>query len=261
MLRSVLVCLDATPPNEACQAAAVRYALHYGARLKGLYVREALRAGESDVERQEAADLEERAIRPFVEMASREGLEVQAQTCMGDVAGEIERAAMAADLVVIGRGAGRAAGPIGSVASAIVRRGRRAFLLVGNEVPASFAPILVAYDGSAGADRALAAAADIAWHWKPPAPQIVLLTVATGAGDFVDHLASAVPDLESYGLPFASVVAAGSAGQAIPEAARAQGAGLVCMGAYGRSALREAILGSTTEQVVAAWAGPLLLCR
>ncbi|MBI4866658.1 MAG: universal stress protein [Candidatus Wallbacteria bacterium] len=289
MLRSVLVCLDSSPENRPCQTTALALAGGYGATLLGLFVRElpaSLAAGpaypasvafpgepfmvypEPEAQLQarirefeeRQSTMEDLALRPFMERARVAGVRAHAEIRSGEIVAEIALAARAADLTVMGRGTGESESLLGSVAASLVRSVARPFLLVGETVEA-LGPIVVAYDGSSGAQKALAAAADLACQWKPEPLELILLTINPGQLPPADDPLAAPAYLDAYGIRFRKLDVEGRPADAITRVAERENAGLLCMGAYGHWIVREMLLGSTTQQVVARWKRPLLLCH
>ena len=67
--------------------------------------------------------------------------------------------------------------------------------------------------------------------------------------------------MERLGLKAAAVSASGHAGDVIPRTANEHGTGIVAMGAYGHTLIRELVLGGTTVQVMRRAKWPVLLHR
>ena len=285
MLHNVLVCLDASQGREAltdCEAVAYEFAAMYRARLVGLHVRPLLlpmaplmyppevalgatmamasmeasaRAAADDA--QDAGHGEE-YVREFLEGARRAGIEATCQSVRGDVVEEIVKFAHAADLVLLpdAHRPGMPAWPVARLVKAVARP-----ILLASQAALPIRRIAVAYDGSAGADHALQAAVDIAVNWPRPRPDVILLGVAHGAESQSGMLASAEQYVRGYGLEYHTHLCHGKPGEAIVSAADDEAANLLCVGAYNHSMLREALLGSTTDEIVEHRHQPLLLCN
>ena len=143
---------------------------------------------------------------------------------------------------------------------AIVRSAGRPVLVV-PEWRGPVERIAVAYDGSPASDRALAAAADLAARWEGPRPKIVLIGVRPEAGAPEEFLGPALRYLKAYDLSHHVRTGPGDPGVLINALALSENASLLCMGAFGHSLLREALLGSTTQTLLATWTRALLLCH
>jgi nucleotide-binding universal stress UspA family protein len=288
MLRHVLVCLKASQENTACQTAAMDLGVNYGAVLTGLYVRAlppapmpmsypltgfvigeplALSPGtlhdvdERVLEHESEQDRrQDEVFTTFLRRARSSQVRAGTIVRVGDVQEEIVHAAQATDLVVLGRGGAETDSLLGSVTGAIVRHVRRPVLLV-PEWRQPLEKIVVAYDGSIGSDRALAIAADLAVHYREVNPEVVLVGITRHELDPLAFLEAARRYLNAYDIPHRVRTAPGEAGVLINALALNEDASLLCMGAYGHSLVREALLGSTTQQIVHLWRRPLLLCH
>lgn len=282
MLRHVYVCLQAGTPDDGCLETSVQFARGYGAWLSGLYIREPApppyppladpllpsfpsaemmqeyRRESEDHERRQDA-LEAATVQRFSETCRSAGIGHRMHVRTGDPKSEIPAGVKTADLVIVGRGQ-REDSPLGSVSGWLVRHLARPVLLAGRPLH-GVKRVLVAYDGSHGAERALSLAADIASRWRDHGVRVHLLH-ARRVGEPQDHgIAIAEHYLDVYEIERETHQHIGLAGDVIPETAERIGADLVVMGAYGHSLVREVLLGSTTQAVIARWRGPLLLWR
>jgi nucleotide-binding universal stress UspA family protein len=119
--------------------------------------------------------------------------------------------------------------------------------------------ILVAYDGSEIASKALALSAFFASSMKLP---LAVLSVSNLDDEAKALLAEAREYLNAYDISgIEELSTEGEASEKIVEAAKENQADLVVMGSYGHSRIREAILGSTTVQVMRAADVPILIAR
>jgi nucleotide-binding universal stress UspA family protein len=137
-----------------------------------------------------------------------------------------------------------------------------------------FRSILVAWDGSRHARRALSEAIDIA---QTQGSRLTLLTVAAPihvwAGPYVppvpeDELARAAEriaeegeELVPDGIPVSSRTAAGPPGPELLKRTEAAGHDLIVMGSRGRGAVRSAVLGSVSHYVLNHARVPVLIVR
>ena len=182
VVHRILVALDASTHSLAALAAAVELAAAMEAELEGLFVEDVnlLRLAGLPFAREvrHTASLEaldsprmERALKAQATQA-REALAAAAgraqvhwsfRVVRGQVAQEVLEAASRADLVTLGK-QGRSRSPqarLGSTALRVALHAPGALLLVEHSVPGG-QPVLVLYDGSEGAERALDAAARVA---------------------------------------------------------------------------------------------------
>jgi nucleotide-binding universal stress UspA family protein len=126
-----------------------------------------------------------------------------------------------------------------------------------------FQRILVAIDGSAASEKALAAAVDLAIHYGG---DLTALSVAefpevVGMVDEVDEIRqsaeqhfrqigeAAVEYARSRGVALRSVVVRGHAADAIVRYAESEDINLIVMGQHGNSRITRFFLGSTSDRV------------
>ena len=182
----------------------------------------------------------------------------------GIVGSVICEQAVHVDLVVMGQhGDNRTftGGLLGSTAEQIVRRATRPVMVC----PPSYAPIrrpLVAYDGSQPADTALHLAADFATQLGTG---LIVFVVADGE-QMTGEQAQAVKAIASEYLSRSDLdvqyrVVEGYSEQRIVELCTQGACDLIVMGAFGRSRIRELIVGSTTAYVMRRSTLPVLLVR
>lgn len=131
--------------------------------------------------------------------------------------------------------------------------------------------LLVAYDGSPEADRALDWATRL-----PDAVATVIGVVPTLAGSepiadavdatvqpdaFRDELRAAAEKLTAAGVEATAVARAGNPAQVVIETAEAGGFDLILIGTRGRHAIERFLFGSTAERVAWHATTPVLLVR
>lgn len=162
------------------------------------------------------------------------------------------------DVIIMGRGGEHndfLEGFIGSTTEAVVRRASAPVLVTGRDTPGA-KHFVLAYDGSLHAKKALKAGAAMA---EQNAQKMHLLVVGeeTAAG----WLEEAQEYLQSHEIDLESVHRSGHPGEMITDYARECDAGLIVMGAYGHSKLRELVLGSATSYAINHASCPVLLVR
>lgn len=282
MLRHLLVRLEDSPETEFAIDAALAFARGYGSTVTGLYVRHpapvrldpeaaglsaaALATAGIPVARPGAADAvvtegerQARALASFEEMAKKAGVPFRCDVRTGPSADEFAVRAGTADLVTMPRGESDV-GRVGSDVEGLVRSVPHPFLIASEKIE-KIERLAVAFDGSPGAVRALAAAADIAKSWKDETPEILLVEVLSPGQSSRAHLAEAEAYLDLYELPYRSITVHGVAAEVLPALAEREEVDILCMGAYGHWVLRDILLGSTTQAVIEQRRKPILLCH
>lgn len=181
----------------------------------------------------------------------------------GVISHEIVKSADTCDLVVMGKAGIHAEWRdvfLGTTVEFVVRQTHKPVLIT----PPQYKPIkkmLIAYDGSSFADKALKRGAEIAQHLKLP---VTVVCVADKEDESKEPLSKAKTFLESYNLTVNTIAKGGHdhAG-GILEVCNDEDMRIdfLVMGAYGHSKVREMILGSTTVRVMRSTECPILLCR
>lgn len=171
------------------------------------------------------------------------------------IPGEVlANASVAHDLVVMGRkGYGRA-DPGGKRLDAlipqVIRGSIRPVMVVGTgfpPTPPETLNVVLAYDGSIHAGRALSVAVELAG----PGGVCTLVTIAASEEAGVEILEPAESYLYHHDVvPQRQVVIGSRASDLICEVASKAGADILVMGAYGHTPVREMLFGSTTEKVL-----------
>lgn len=278
MFRHMLVRLEDSPETEFAVGAALAFAKGYGSTLTGIYVREpqAIRVPESaraalaangvpystvDEEVYSATEGERQArtLSAFETAARQAGVPFHCDVRSGAFTSTFAESASVADLVTMPRGE-RDRGAIGFEMESLVKQVPHPFLIASEGI-AALRRVAVAYDGSPGAVRALAAAADIARNWKGEPLEIVVVEAVRSLDEPATHLQAAGEYLALYELPYRTCTLVGKASEVLADFAERDEIDLLCMGAYGHSTLREFVLGSTTHDVVKRRRKPILLCH
>lgn len=186
------------------------------------------------------------------------GVACEVSLSTGIVARTIVEKGQLTDLIIMGRGGEHSEwldGLVGSTTEAVVRRTSQPVLVTGVDTPGQ-QRYLVAYDGSHHATRALQTAARMSSDWRVPLH--VLVVGGVKAEPFVDE---ARGYLDAHELDVCYVRREGDPSSVIMEYARECDAGLLVMGAYGHTKVREMVVGSTTEYAINHSPCPLLLVR
>jgi len=146
---------------------------------------------------------------------------------------------------------------VGATADAVVRQWNKPIMIT----PKKFNKIkrlLFSYDGSEKANRALQILGVLSTHLRAP---VTVLTVHDREQMRQKLLKEAQVYLEPYDVSVELVGVAGNPEKEIPQVAHDKKCDLILMGAFGHSRIREAILGSTTEQVIRNTSTPVLLAK
>lgn len=281
MIKSILVGTDGSAHGEQ----AVRYGLHLARRLEGrltiLHVLDsrmlegpmlASVAGMlgaepfSDALNQFRAIMQQKgeAVLAAARAAcAAEGLdEVESRLVWGHPARTILREETPAELLVLGQDGehDEASGDwTGSTIDRVVRHAVRPCLVV----PATFSPIdriMVAYDGSPHAGRALHEAIELAMGLMVP----LFICTVVEQGDHaraMDHADLAMRLARAHECAAAFMIVEGRTDEILLEKARELQCGLLVAGAHGHSRIREMIIGSTANRLLHTATLPLLLVR
>ncbi len=119
--------------------------------------------------------------------------------------------------------------------------------------------ILLAYDGSENSSKALTMAAFLASSFKVP---LTVLNVNDSPEEGERIVGETREYLQAYHIPeIQEKVVPGVAAEKIVEVSQSDHSDLIIMGSFGHSRIREAILGSTTVQVMRKVDVPLLMVR
>ena len=181
----------------------------------------------------------------------------------GIVSREIIKSADDCDLIAMGKMGAHAEWRdvfLGTNVEFVVRQTHKPVLITPSEYK-PFRKMLIAYDGSSFADKALRSGAEIAQAIKLP---VTVVCVAEKKDDALQILSTASAILKDDKLTVDTVAKGGSdhAG-GILEVCNDEDSkfDILVMGAYGHSRLREMILGSNTVRVMRSTNCSILLCR
>lgn len=146
---------------------------------------------------------------------------------------------------------------VGATLEAVVRQCNKPILIASQNYKA-ISKILFAYDGSDKANKALQLAGFFAAKLNVP---VTILTVNENEQKRKKFLQEANTYLEPYEVSVELIGISGSPEQEIVKVSEENKCDLIVMGAFGQSRIREAILGSTTEQVMRKSKVPVLLAK
>ena len=194
---------------------------------------------------------------------SQAGVTFSREIREGVVSHEIVKSTDDCDLISMGKMGAHAEWRdvfLGTNVEFVVRQTHKPVLITPSEFK-PFTKMLIAYDGSSFADKALRSGAEIAQAMKLP---ITVVCVADKKEEASEVLSKAKTFLESYKLTINTVAKEGiDHAKGILELCNDEDEkfDILVMGAYGHSRLQEMILGSTTVRVMRSTNCPILLCR
>jgi nucleotide-binding universal stress UspA family protein len=286
MIKSILVLATGGQADLATFAAALGVAREFCAHIEFLHVHlnavETAAAMTSDASggmllgdlieqlEKDAREREAKAKRMFDEFCARESVAIsetpadqprgptaQWHVENGDEARWITEYGMAADLIIARRGTEDEVAAHSVLEAALLDTGRP-LMISGAAMPAvSFATVAIAWKATPQAARAVAAAMPFIARAK----EIIVLTVEEGQGtDDADRL---VRNLAWHGCHASAerLTANGRDGADLLLDAAKERAGLLVMGGYGHSRLREWVFGGFTQRVLAEASLPVLMAH
>ncbi|MBI2194317.1 MAG: universal stress protein [Planctomycetes bacterium] len=202
----------------------------------------------------------EMALNDGADLCRNAGIEYEPHLAEGIVSREILARAAGCDVVVMGKLGEHApwrSALLGHNTEAVCRTSHHP-VLVATEKFTTPARALLAYDGSSHAYDAMHAAGEIIEKIRVP------LLVLSSHPDLAEAEKKALAGqryLRRYGAEVEALPTTEHPEDAILRVARERQCGLILMGAYGHTRIRELILGSTTEHVMRRAECPLLLHR
>ncbi|MCS6862174.1 MAG: universal stress protein [Abditibacteriales bacterium] len=235
---------------------------HTIATMGGLYPTEPLEPS-SPLELEEKLESEQNRLLEEVRSRTQAaGVKVKVSLARGTPSGTILSYEPFVDMIAMGHRGHRSKWEVfflGSVAEEVLQRAAKPVLMS----PARYEPIqriLAAYDASDPSQRALHWAAELAATMSLP-----LDVVHVNRDRAVGH--TLLREADEYLRPYdtiphvGTILREGKPALQILAVAAERGAGLIVMGAHGHSRVREALLGSTTEEVLRQADKPLLMTR
>ncbi len=280
MIKSVLVCTDGSGYGDAACEYGIHLALRLKGRLSALHVLDSrmlegplmadisgwVGAQPFGAQLQQFRELMqekgEAVIAAFNDRCVKAGIEAEGWVKMGHPISVILEEESRAELLVIGQ-KGEHAEFVGDMMGSTVERVVRNSIKPCLVTPEQFKPvskILIAYDGSGHASRALQEGIELAQALALPAS---ILTVAEDKDmDKAGQVSREGQKLAAaHEFEAAHLVAKGPANMAILDMAAEHGFDLIVMGAFGHGRIREMILGSTTTSLIAEAFCPVMLVR
>ncbi len=256
-LDKVLLATDGSPYSEGAIREAINFSKACSSRLYALMVLETNPEYESigsNVFEKEEAEAR-KYLETIKDRAAQEGVSCETifHSDRSPHAAIVEEAAeRKIDLIVIGRRGrtGLAKLLLGSEGAKVIGRAPCTVLVVPRAARIEYKTLLAAVDGSPHSQAALHEAVSIA---KKCGSRLAVLSVMhdeTGRAEAEGHVKSAVELAKKEGLQAEGATAAGKAPDAIVETAGGRGVDLIVMGAYGKTGLKKALLGSATEKVI-----------
>jgi nucleotide-binding universal stress UspA family protein len=286
-MRRLVVLLTGMSCDQKASAAAVGLAKRIGAHVEGLFIRldaseivprlgeglsgaaidnilDATTKMANEASARARATLVAAAARADLQLASaptdRPGLSVYFHDIEGPAVDVLDSESRLADLVIFGEpGEGAPVDWMGRIEHTLLAL-RRPILIARGGIAANFGEkVLVGYDGSLEAANALARAAPL----FVAAKEVEVLQIRE-SDLIVDHAGAAVRYLRQHGANASAhemKLTRAHVGEEIAGRANAVWASLIVMGGYGRSRLRELILGGTTRYLVNHAPVPVLLAH
>lgn len=265
-MKSLLVALDDTPASEAALQFSLSLASRFGAGLTGISVLDIahLTAPEpvplggsyykfkADLARLERAH--EQAVKfreQFLARCRSAGVKGRAVMLEGSPADEVRATAAVHDAIVIGRDTDFHSEPSGGLAKTVeqILKGNPRPLMITPEAAKTPSKILIAYDGSIPAARALqiftllGLARDCELH-------VVSVNPDASAAERTVREANEYLDLYGYGSEKHAIGSTADPAEVVTAHVSRIGADVLVMGAYGHRGWREALLGSCTTRLL-----------
>lgn len=269
MIKSILIGLNGTENSNAAAEYAIRLAVETRAKLQALAVLdpaqvcppESVPIGAGDFKRARDAALlvsavEQRTklLRGFEQQCQAAGVAAATRAVDGDPAQELCAHAHRVDLLIVGKKHQSDQSPLTSHATlqAILHHAPRPVLCIPVGAKPRL-PIMIAYDGSLPAARAVHTFAASGLHAGRP---VHLLTCGARAAEIAEPC---LEYLAAHGIQAEQHLTTGTPAEQILQFAERLEAGLLVMGAYGQTRFHELFFGSTTATVLQRTGVPLYL--
>lgn len=275
MIRGLLVGLDRSPYSKAAVGLGLRWAKQFDALLAGLAVVDEpsidapepvplgggafvamMEASRAKVAQKEA----DRRSEEFCLRCTEAGVAAKPLEAIGPAEQLIVAYAQRFDLILLGREThfryGSEQRP-DDVLHRVIKQAPRPIVVAPLEEPGD-GPVIVAYDGSLQAMRALHAFVQSGLATGAPVEVVTVIKDSTAGAKVADQ---AVEYLESHQFDARRVAAPsrGSVHATLVETAAERNAQLMVLGAYGKTIIKEMFLGSTTNHAIDETKTPLFL--
>ena len=139
---------------------------------------------------------------------------------------------------------------LGTAAVKVIGRSPCKVLVVPRAARITISKILVATDGSEHARTAAVEAIEIT---KRSGSRLIAVSVAESEikkGNALAHVDAVMASAQKVGLSGEALTAVGKTHEIIIETAKRTAAGVIVMGAYGKTRIKRFLMGSTTETVI-----------
>jgi len=283
MIKSLLVGLDGSQASKVAARNAVKAAKLFGAAVRAVFVDDsAIRARMAALPvtpgtpvgatippsvlinleelEEEVAERRAEVAQFYADLCRESGLAgCHLETVRGRSDDSLVRLGHQVDLIIIGRSGLGSMGEepvIGRTTESVLHHANKPVLVASTRE--FHGPILVAYDGRHPSNSALASAC--LWA-EASGMELVVLAVKDDEDEAEFVLQEAGNYVSSHNLEAEYVRKAGPVSQTVVDQARELNCGLVAMGAFGDSRLREALVGSQTRRVLVRCEQPVLMNR
>jgi len=207
--------------------------------------------------------LEERAdliLEAFNKMCAEKEVPAKTRRLTGIISNIIAEEAKKVDLVIMaqrGEHAQWSSGLLGSTTESVVRKAPRPVMVTPQKFRALHS-VLSAYDGSYGANNALKFACEFVHATRG---ELTVLVAGHSEEKCRETAAEAEAFISPYSLKSSVAWVTGEAHEEILKYAESNRIDLIVMGAFGRSRVRELLLGGTTAYIMRKAQLPVLLLR
>lgn len=275
MIRSILVPVDGSTASICAQEIALNLAGIADAALIGLFVKDDSRFYEVDpraalaaiftaqmvpVTLRDPAELceiesslqeqSEELKAEFLRICQQANVRASFKSLVGSPGEIISILARTVDFVVMGNShihRDSSKSHSGKTTYSLLHRTTRPVLVVGDE-PAGESSMVIAYDGSAAAERALRASAEFAVLSDLNTVKLLTVEADPSQGRLIQQ--TAIEYLSSFDFDLEPVVVGGVPEEAIVQFTSDTEPSCLALGAYGSSFFQEKLFGSTTEYVL-----------
>jgi len=255
--RKLLIATDGSQYSEGAVREAISLAKRCGSVLYIISALETVTDYEG-ISVQRVEEMQEAEIRKHLEAvkenASKEGVPCWLIIAHGDPRAAIveEAEKRSADLIIMGRRGlkGVAKAMMGAVASRVIGSAPCNVLVVPRVATVECRTILVATDGSAHSNAAVAQAVALAKQCGSRLIALSAMRDESERDEALENVKRAVELGRKEGVAVEPLTPQGRSFDAIVETAGGRGADMIVMGGYGKSGLKKFFMGSSTEKVI-----------